>query len=404
MNCKISNNKHLTLSDREFIEYGLNKDMTLKSIALVLSKDPTTISKEIKLHRVKDTYHKGSFNNNRNFCIHRFKCKKKNVCGKVRPCYKNCASCSKCNQVCMDFVLEKCTRLNRAPFVCNGCSLALNKCSVPNKYHYNAKVSDREYREKLVSCREGLNITRNELDYLDSVIKPLIANGQSPYQIAENHPELNISSRTIYKYIDKGVLSTINLDLRRKVKYKPRKSYEKTISNREVFIGRTYQDFLNVKDLMHVVEMDTVCSTRDSKKRILTFFFREEKLFLAYLIKNGTTSEVKRIFDRLEKRLGTHEFLHFFECILTDRGFEFSKPEILETGIKGIERSNIYYCDPMRSGQKGGIEQSHTLLRNVLPKPTSFETLTQWDLNLIVNHINSTPRKILDGKTPYKIV
>lgn len=56
----------------------------------------------------------------------------------------------------------------------------------------------------------------------------------------------------------------------------------------------------------------------------------------------------------------------------------------------------------MRSGQKGGIEQAHTMLRMVLPKGTSFEFLTQWDLNLIASHINSTPREILGGKTPYE--
>ena len=33
------------------------------------------------------------------------------------------------------------------------------------------------------------------------------------------------------------------------------------------------------------------------------------------------------------------------------------------------------------------------MLRMVLPKGTSFEFLTQWDVNLIVNHINSTPRE-----------
>ena len=37
----------------------------------------------------------------------------------------------------------------------------------------------------------------------------------------------------------------------------------------------------------------------------------------------------------------------------------------------------------MRSGQKGGLEQAHTMLRMVLPKGTSFEFLTQWDVNLI---------------------
>lgn len=56
----------------------------------------------------------------------------------------------------------------------------------------------------------------------------------------------------------------------------------------------------------------------------------------------------------------------------------------------------------MRSGQKGGVENAHTLLQMVLPKGTSFEFLTQWDVNLIVNHINSMPRESLGGRTPYE--
>ena len=101
------------------------------------------------------------------------------------------------------------------------------------------------------------------------------------------------------------------------------------------------------------------------------------------------------------KRMGTYEFLSVFEYILTDRGSEFGDPVALETGLDEIQRTSIYYCDPMRSGQKGGLEQAHTMLRMVLPKGTSFEFLTQWDVNLIVNHINSTPRESLKGSTPY---
>lgn len=63
----------------------------------------------------------------------------------------------------------------------------------------------------------------------------------------------------------------------------------------------------------------------------------------------------------------------------------------------------IYYCDPMRSGQKGGVENVHTMLRMILPKGTNFEFLTQWDVNLIVDHINSTPRESLGGRTPYEV-
>lgn len=109
------------------------------------------------------------------------------------------------------------------------------------------------------------------------------------------------------------------------------------------------------------------------------------------------------MFDHLEKRMGTYDFLKVFEYTLTYRGSEFGDSVSLEIGIHGMERSSIYYCDPMRSGQKGGVEHAHTLLRRVLPKGTSFEFLTQWDVNLIVNHINSTPRESLGGKTPYEV-
>ena len=57
----------------------------------------------------------------------------------------------------------------------------------------------------------------------------------------------------------------------------------------------------------------------------------------------------------------------------------------------------------MRSGQKGGLEQAHTMLRMILPKKTNFEFLTQWDVNLIVSHINSTPRESLQGRPPYDV-
>jgi IS30 family transposase len=149
--------------------------------------------------------------------------------------------------------------------------------------------------------------------------------------------------------------------------------------------------------------MDTVHSCRESNKTLLTFFFTEEKLFLAFLMNRCTKGAVRLVFDRLEKRMGTYDFLSAFEYILTDRGAEFGNPEALETGISGMERTSIYYCDPMRSGQKGALEQAHTMLRMVLPKGTSFEFLTQWDVNLIVNHINSTPRESLGGRTPYNV-
>ena len=396
------NQKHLTIEDRIYIQNELDKGTSFKDIARFLCKDPTTISKEVKARRSSDWFHKGTFLNAKNFCTKRFRCKKTNACNKILLCGVKCASCPTCNQTCPDFQKERCSKLDRAPYVCNGCSKKINHCTIAHKYTYNARFADRKYRECLKDSRSGIAMTRQELHKKDKIITPLIAQGQSPYQIVANHPELNLSVRSVYNYLDMGLLTARNVDLKRKVKFKPRKVHKSQISDRRVFNGRTYADFQQLH-LESFVEMDTVHSAVGSSKTLLTFFFTREKLFLAFLMNRNTEGSVRLVLDRLEKRFGTFDFLTLFEYILTDRGAEFDDPDSLETGVTGIQRTNIYYCDPMRSGQKGGIEQAHTMLRMILPKRTTFEFLTQWDVNLITSHINSTPRESLNGRTPYDV-
>ena len=396
------NQKHLTLEDRVYIENELAKGTSFKNIAAFLCKDPTTISKEVRAHRLSDWYHKGTFYNARNFCTHRYHCKKTNVCGKILLCGIKCTSCPTCNQTCRDFEKERCKRLDKAPYVCNGCPKKINHCTIAHKYRYDARFADRKYQELLTGSRSGINMSKKQLHQKDQIITPLIEQRQSPYQILANHPELDMSVRSMYTYIDKGLFTARNVDLKKQAKFKPRKCHKTQITDRSAFINRTYSDFCSLS-LESSVEMDTVKSSRDSKKALLTLFFTKEKLFLAFLVNRCTKGAVRLIFDRLEKRMGTYEFISVFENVLTDRGSEFGDPVALETGINRIQRTSIYYCDPMRSGQKGGIEQAHTMLRMILPKGTSFEFLTQWDVNLIVNHINSTPRESLNGRIPYDL-
>ena len=396
------NQKHLSLEDRLYIEESLNKGLSFKDIAKYLCKDPSTVSKEVRKYRLSDfRSSRGFFVNERNLCIHRFHCTRMNVCNKILLCEMKCRSCPTCNKTCDHFVRESCNRLTKAPYVCNGCPDPRHRCTIFQKYHYDARFADRKYREKLVASRTGIPLTRHELIEIDKVVSPLVAQGQSPYQIICNHPELQLSVRTLYTYIDKGVLCTRNIDLKRKVKFKPRKCHKTQIHVREVFEHRLYSDFVALK-LENWTEMDTVHSCRGCNRVLLTFFLVKEKLFLAFIINRCTSGAVRLVFDRLEKRLGTYDFLRLFGTVLTDRGSEFGNPDSLENGVNNIVRSSIYYCDPMRSGQKGGLEQAHTTLRNVLPKGSDFSFLTQWDVNLIVNHINSMPRESLGGRTPYQ--
>lgn len=295
------NQKHLTLKDRLFIEESLERNLSFKEIARYLCKDPTTISKEVKAHRKHEPHFtERLFYNAKNFCTHRFRCRKSNVCRKIELCGVKCASCPTCNQACPDFEREHCRRLQKAPYVCNVCDKKGVRCTIADRFRYNARIADREYNERLRESRTGKNLSRHDLREKDKIISPLIYQGQSPYQIVTNHPELEMSVRSLYSYIEMGVFCSRNVDLKRKVKFKPRKCHKSQIRERAVFVGRTYGDFTRL-ELTSFAEMDTVHSSRESKRVLLTFFLTKEKLFLAFLINRCTPGAVRLVFDRLEK-------------------------------------------------------------------------------------------------------
>ena len=57
----------------------------------------------------------------------------------------------------------------------------------------------------------------------------------------------------------------------------------------------------------------------------------------------------------------------------------------------------------MAKTQKPGVEKSHEYIRYILPKGSSFDHLTQWDANRIMNHINSSARASLNGLPPIRL-
>lgn len=80
--------------------------------------------------------------------------------------------------------------------------------------------------------------------------------------------------------------------------------------------------------------MDTVIGKFEDKKCILTLYFRNSKLMLMFLITKYKPSEVERIFNQLKRKLGIEKFKDLFEIVLTDNGWEFSKPLDIEIDYK----------------------------------------------------------------------
>lgn len=398
------NRKHLTLDNRIVIEKSLDQRMSFKSIASNISKDPTTISKEIKSR--SSIQLRSGFNRTTNKCSNRSKCNKRNLCTKLASCHDPCKQChNNCNKLCSDFIKDDCPLLLHVPFVCNSCSKKTN-CRL-DKVYYRAATADSNYRTTLCSSRQGINMSPEELSTLDSIISPAILKGQSiAHIIATQKDIIPCTSRTIYNYIQNNVLSVRNLDLPRKVNYKPRKKSKNPPNNPIWKEGRRYSDFkefITSYSDHYVVEMDTVIGLVSDKKVLLTLYFRYSHFMLILLLPEKTQACVAQALNNLEEGLGAFTFFNSFQTLLTDNGSEFKNPHLIELGISGLNRTNVYFCDPGASWQKPGIEKNHEYIRYILPKGSSFEDLTQQKVTLMTNHINSTARASLKGNTPFKL-
>lgn len=389
-----SNNKnlHLTVQERIIIEKGIENGSTKAAIALTIGKDKSTVGKEIKKHR--ELVHKSSYKIN---CANMKNCSHNHVCD-------NCA----------DFKPFTCNRRDRSPGACNGCS-KYTHCRY-DKYRYKADFSHKKYREDLVDSRTGINMSYEECKAMADIIVPLIEAGHSPYHIVTNHPELNISEKTLYNYIENGIFrefGLLDIDLRIKTKRKITKKASNKYKKREdkkYLNGRTYDDFINYtaeNKNLSVVEMDTVYNNGSTGPFMQTFKFLDYSfMFIVYQEEKTAKSMVEGV-DLLEKILGEDLFSEEVAIIKTDRGSEFCDAEGFEKEENESRRTRIFYCDPMASGQKGSLENNHKEIRYICPKENDLKDLglnSQEKANLIVSHINSQSKEHLKGKSPLEVM
>ena len=400
----MANNKHLTLEDRFTIQSMLKEKASFKTIALSLDKDPSTISKEVRAHlKFQRT---GGLHRNYNACMFRHNCDISHLCITCHSerKYKRCKSCSMCNAFCSHFQMEICPKLSNPPYVCNGCK---NRtfCSLEKRL-YDARFADEEYRNILSESRSGISFSEEEIQHLNELISPLIKKQQSPHHICvTNRDSIMVSERTIYRLIDSRLISARNIDLPRKVRFSSKKQTVHMKVDKSCRIGRDYKCYENFRKehpSFPVTQLDSVIGKRGGKV-LLTIHFVKAELMLAFLRDHNDSQSVIDIFNRLYQVLSPGVFKDLFRLCLTDNGSEFSNPKALEFDADGNRRSYIFYCDPSAPYQKGSAERNHEFIRQFIPKGADFESYTQADISLMMNHINSYSRESLGNKSPYEM-
>lgn len=385
----MSNFMHLTFEERCKIEELLNKRFRKYQIAKEIGKTQSTISREINSH--KELYMHTNYSKNYYSCVY----------------FKDCKTC---DHKCKYFKRITCNDRDKFYGACNNCEKVKN-CKL-DKFFYRAARAEKDYRFNLSESRKGINLDENDLYNLAHLICPLIRQGQSIYVILENHPEINLSAKTIYNYIDAGYFKDFgvtNMTLKRKVRRKQSKTTNTKLKKRREpvdYTGRTYADYLQYKhdnSDKSTTQMDTLYNSQNGPY-IQTFIFENTGFMIGILHKEKTADSMSKALDKIHETLSDKEYEKLFSLLLSDRGTEFSKPIQFEVNqTTGEIKGKIFYCDPQHPSQKPHVENNHILVRNILPKKTNLDFLTQEKLNLMFSHLNSTPRSSLGGKTPYDV-
>jgi Transposase and inactivated derivatives, IS30 family len=354
--------KHINFEQRKAISSGISHEQKIKYIGLFLGIDPTSISKEVKRNRIL-----------------------------VDP---------------KMMIIKPCNKLDRWPFVCSNCKYRYKECRY-TKYRYDAKSAQNLADSKLINSRNGLDVNDEEFKNINQLIKTGVDNNKSIFQIkVENKDVLNKSITTLYRYINKGYLTTRKIDLPYAVKYKKRKQnkkYEYT-DNKIDRSNHTYLDYLSYLHKnpgVKVWQLDFLGSIKSDSKSILTFIMPEIQLTLIDIITEPNSDKVVKFFDELEERIGTEAFIHLIPVILTDRDPCFSDIlGICFSKITGEERCKLFFCDPYVSSQKPHVENMNKQLRLYFPKKGSIDRYSKQDIHKINYTMLNKPLRSLDSNTP----
>ena len=137
-------------------------------------------------------------------------------------------------------------------------------------------------------------------------------------------------------------------------------------------------------------EGDTVIG-KNHKGALVTLVDRVSKVTL---IAKVSSKEADGVTDATIKMLGP--YANFVRTITFDNGKEFSGHEIIAKRLA----AKVYFAHPYSSWERGLNENTNGLIRQYVPKGSSFDALTHDDVHRVSIRLNNRPRKSLGYLTP----
>ena len=244
---------------------------------------------------------------------------------------------------------------------------------------------------------------------LASLVKLITENHLSPYcamRILEKQGHvLNFCEKTFYNYIETPNSSINREQLPYGRRYRKRKTDDLQMHRKHKNLkGESIEnrpEIINAREEAGHHEMDLVVGARGGKKALLVITERVTRFQHIILIKDKTQRSVIKALNQLERKLGRETFASHFKSITCDNGIEFQDYEGIEKSVfsKKKKRTEVYFAHPYSSFERGSNENANRIIRRLLPKGCTFDSLKQRDVQRVALWMNKMPRKLFDGKS-----
>ena len=263
-----------------------------------------------------------------------------------------------------------------------------------NPYWYNHWRAQNLYIERRRNIvRQAITEDSPAWDYIVSGLSKFWSPEQICARWSLEHPNENpLHFSTIYRYIKHGRFDGIRpkTHLRRRGKRSlPRSSNYNTIHPERIIPD--WPEEIRQRARIGDWEGDTVYGGV-GKGLIVTQVDRRSRFLRAGLLAKRDALLTKETVVKLLSGLPV-------KSISLDNGSEFSEFKAFEKELDTV----VYFAEPHKPWQRGTNENTNDILRFFFPKGFDFRTITQDDLDEVVDMINNRPRKCLGWRSPAEV-
>jgi len=284
--------------------------------------------------------------------------------------------------------------------IAKGLTEQLDSKTLEKKTVYFSDVSQRRHREAMKRTGRKPKISSCD-EALAGVLRLIQRKRYSPEAAFRLAGYCGICLKTFYNYVHAGYFPSFSVSDLPYARAHKKKQEKKTVARPRRNGGKSIEERPEaVKGRVSFGhwEMDTVYSAQGCRTCLLVLSERKGRHELVFRIKDRTAGSVVRILNRLERRMGAPRFRAMFRSITVDNGSEFADWQGMEKSClnKG-KRTELYFCHPYCSGERGTNENINRMIRRWIPKGDDISLYSPAEIRRLQDWVNSYPRKIFGG-------